>query len=114
MRHLAAALAPRGVLKVSVPFCNWLEKDEMRMDWSASGYTIFSPMPVQPLEHVNYFRRPSLEKLGQAFGLTRVYIGAIESLNYSSFWMQPSQAAKNIGRAFAYQRYRNYYLFHKA
>lgn len=110
-RTLAAALRHNGILKISVPFNRWLEKGDFVINWNASRYARNSPIPNAPLEHLQYYRRPSLDYLGRHIGLSRIRIPIADHLNYSLDWLNVRHAAKNLVRATAMERFRNYYLF---
>jgi SAM-dependent methyltransferase len=110
---LSNALVPAGVLKISVPFNRWLEKGNYTIDWSAGRYEKHSPIPNAPLEHLQYFRRPSLDVLGKNLGLKRVKIPAKLHLEFSTEWSSPKVASRNVGRMLLLDWFRNYYLFQK-
>lgn len=110
--RLSAALAPGALLKISVPFNRWLEGGDTRVDWTAGRYVKHSPMPLSPLEHLQYYRRPSLTKLGAELGLQEVAIPAKDHLDYAFGWFGKG-AIRNLGRAFFMNRFRNYVIFRK-
>jgi SAM-dependent methyltransferase len=60
LRQLKAALKPNGIIKISVPFVNDIERRLKIMDWTAPKWTKNSLNAVAPLEHINCFRRRSL------------------------------------------------------
>lgn len=110
-RHLVQGLSPQGVLKISVPYTRWLEGRTLLIDWSATRYATRSPMPVAPLEHLNYFQRPSLNVLAAQVELHEVRYSALTELNYAFDWSGPRQMAKNLLRPLGRKWWRNYYLF---
>lgn len=112
-RMLSDTLVPYGILKISVPFNRWLEKGDYTIDWSAGRYEKHSPIPNAPLEHLQYFRRPSLDVLGKNLGLKRVKIPAKLHFDFSIEWSSPMVASRNIGRMLLLNWFRNYYLFQK-
>lgn len=61
--HLKRALKPNGILKISVPIANDIERRLRIMDWEALKGTKNSLNPIAPLEHINFFRRKSLVKM---------------------------------------------------
>ena len=103
----------KGVLKISVPFSRWVEKGDLKIDWNAGRYSRHSSMPLQPLEHLTYFRRASVDALASQLGLTRVRLSAGDMLRYATNWTSPKSAIKNIGKALFRDRMRNYHLFQK-
>lgn len=110
--RLSEALAPGGLLKISVPHNRWLERGDMHIDWTAGRYVKHSPMPLSPLEHLQYYRRPSLAKLGTRLGLEEVFIPTKDHLDYAFNWFGKG-AVRNLGRAFFMNRFRNYVIFRK-
>jgi SAM-dependent methyltransferase len=110
-RLLRESLAPGGLLKISVPFNKGVEKGDFTIDWSSGRYARRSPTPLQPLEHLQYFRRPSLDRLGDRLGLKRVSISRRDHLRFSFDWLSVRAAARNLGRSLAHERFRNYYVF---
>lgn len=90
LRHLAAALAPGGVIKISVPNEGRALQSLQRGD----GF----PMALAPLEHVNCFSNRSLTALARAAGLVPVRPRLLDLLNAGSGWLSPSQAFRNVSR----------------
>lgn len=74
-RRLASALAPGGILKVSVPEGRSAEAIVARLESGAYRGDRDSIMPVQPLEHVNCFRRASVAAMAASVGLSIVQPG---------------------------------------
>lgn len=89
LRHLASALAPGGIVKVSVPDARGSIAELRRGRF---------PMSLAPLEHVNGFTARSLAELGRAAGLVQVRPRLIDLLNAASGWLDPRQACRNIAR----------------
>jgi SAM-dependent methyltransferase len=114
VRMLSASLKPGGVLKIAVPFNRWLEKGDREINWSAGPNERHAVMPLHPLEHLQYYRRESIINLAQSASLKRIRANVHDELNYSLAWFKPIDAAKNLGRAFVFDRFRHYYLFEKA
>ena len=111
---LAESLDDKGLLKISVPFNRWLEKGELLIDWQAGRYARRSSMPLQPLEHLTYFRRPSLNFLAERLRLTQVKLAVGDILRYSIGWTSLRSMVRNTGRALLRDRFRNYYLLEKS
>jgi len=63
LRHLKTALKPHGLLKISVPSSNDIERRLKIMDWKAPKGSRNSLNSVAPLEHINCFRRESIAKM---------------------------------------------------
>lgn len=120
-RLLTSGLASGGVLKVSVPFARWLETaDPPQIDWSMTrsgsepGRRRGSPMPVFPLEHLTYFKRPSLDVLADMLGLRPVALRLSDEFNFAFDWRSVRSIARNLTRPFVRDRIRNYRLFKRA
>lgn len=111
-KRLVRGLKPGGLLKISVPFNRWIEKGETEINWNAGRYARQSPTPAAPLEHLQYYHRPSLDALGNRLGLTRVRIPRWDHIYYGLRWSAKG-TVKNIGRAVAMDQFRNYYIFQK-
>lgn len=74
LRHLKGALAPGGLLKLSVPTANDIERRLGVMDWKAPKDSRDSLNPVAPLEHINCFRRKSLLTMAAEAGMEEVFV----------------------------------------
>jgi hypothetical protein len=113
--QLVSALVPNGVLKVSVPYAPWLERDvaSIEINWEAATYAPHSPMAVHPLEHLTYFRRPSLNTMAARIGMREVRLRPTEELNYAFYWNSLRSVAKNLARPFLRRTFRNYFLYAK-
>jgi SAM-dependent methyltransferase len=68
--RLARGLAPGGILKISVPSAEALATQDIGRH--LERVDVVGIMPIHPLEHVNGFRRASLERLGVQSGLVPV------------------------------------------
>jgi 2-polyprenyl-3-methyl-5-hydroxy-6-metoxy-1,4-benzoquinol methylase len=112
-RHLVQGLATGGVLKISVPYAGWLEKGPLFFDWKASKYGKGSIMPLHPMEHLNYYRRPSLQIMMRQQGCREVQMSALDELNYAFNWKGARNIAKNLARPVVRKNFRNYLLFSK-
>lgn len=110
--QFANALVPGGLLKISVPLSKSIEAGDREIDWHAERYAPRSPTPLQPLEHLQYYKRSSYETLEKLFGFRRVHIPFSYHLRYGLNWTLKG-AIKNIGRAFLHERQRNYVLLQK-
>ncbi|HYW17485.1 MAG TPA: methyltransferase domain-containing protein [Allosphingosinicella sp.] len=75
LEKLVSALAPGGVIKISVPSGERIDGLLAKLnggDYEGDRDTI---VPVQPLEHLNCFRRSSIQALAERFGLEIVQPG---------------------------------------
>lgn len=110
---LISGLGAKGVLKISVPYARSAETGPVAIDWSTGKYNNASWMPFHPLEHLTYFRRPSLHTMMTQFGMGEVAPSAREYLHYSFAWGGPRNIARNIARALPRRWFRNYFFFSK-
>lgn len=110
---LARGLRTGGVLKISVPYARWLETGPVVFDAKASRYGKGSMMFLQPIEHLNYFRRPSLNVMMGDLGCSEVKLSASDELNYAFNWKGMRNIVKNLARPLVRARFRNYLLFSK-
>lgn len=81
--HLKAGLLDGGLIKISVPYIEDIERRLEKMDWAAKKWTADSLNAVAPLEHINYFRHESLLKMAEIAEMTPV---AVTGLDY--FFLQ--------------------------
>lgn len=112
IRHLVESLAPGGILKISVPFNRWVEAGERKINWDAGRYARYSPMPLAPLEHLNYYSRRTFDTIAKEFGLRRVHIRARDHIIFGLNWT-PMGTVRNFGRVLLHERLRNYVLLQK-
>ena len=69
LQHVAKALAPQGLLKVSVPDCGDLARRLARGDWLAPDGSPDTLLVVSPLQHINGFDHGSLVAMAARAGL---------------------------------------------
>jgi SAM-dependent methyltransferase len=104
IRHLAKALAPGGILKISVPDARsalvQLEK--------GGGFASLSPdqrMAVHPLEHINSFEYGSIVAMAKRAGLRPLRPSLRRLFNSSAGWMSTRSAMRQAARGI----YRHWY-----
>ena len=100
LRHLSSGLKPDGILKISVPYAATSDIDRSLkiMDWKSPRNSKNSLMFVQPLEHINFFRRRTLLKLASQAGLVEVLIPTRIQYQYTTDFAGAKKIAKNILR----------------
>lgn len=96
LRYLKTALKPDGILKVSVPTANNIERRLKSMDWRSPKGSTNSLNPVAPLEHINFFRRSSLIKMAEEAEMEEVCIPMAKQYAYTIGWYGMKRIAKNI------------------
>lgn len=96
LHHLKTALKADGILKISVPTANDINRRLKIMDWKAPKGTKNSLNPVAPLEHINFFRRSSLVKMASEAGMEEVFIPMKLQYRFTTDWGDARRLAKNI------------------
>ena len=96
LRHLKKALKTKGILKISVPTANDIDRRLKIMDWKSPLYSKNSLLAVAPLWHINFFRRSSLVKMAQEAGMEEVFIGIRSQYRYTTDWGERKRIAKNV------------------
>jgi SAM-dependent methyltransferase len=94
LRHLSSALAPNGLLRISVPNAGTTLKELSKGFGALSKAEV---MPIHPLEHLNSFDPDSLSRFGQCAGLTLVRPSLRRLYNSSSGWLS-GRAIKSLLR----------------
>jgi len=116
LRHLKKALAPDGIIKISVPTANNITERLKLMDWKAKKGSKNSLNPVAPLEHINFYKRTSLVKMAQKAGMKEVLISMKKQYQYTTEWSGIKQIAQNLLKPVSLNllRTKNYLFFKKA
>lgn len=96
LRHLSRGLKTGGVIKISVPPGNDIDRRLKTMDWKSPKNTRNSLNNVAPLEHINCFRRGSFAKMASQAGLEEVLIPIKIQYQYSTDWNGTRKIMKNI------------------
>ena len=94
--YLKNALKTDGILKISVPMVNDINRRLKLMDWKAPKGTRNSLNPVAPLEHINYFLRNSLIKMAKLAGMEEMVMPMRVQYTYTSNWSGAKRIVKNI------------------
>ena len=96
LQHLKKALLPGGLIKISVPTANDIERRLKIMDWKAKKNAKDSLNPVAPFEHINFYRRGSIVKMAEIAGLKEVLIPVKTQYQYTAEWTGVKKIAKNF------------------
>lgn len=96
LKTLTQALKPTGLLKISVPDGSDLKRRLTVMDWSAPKGSQLSLNAVSPLEHINCFTRPTLQKMAASAGLREVKIPLRLQYAFATNWQLPKPLLKNL------------------
>jgi len=112
IEKLSKSLKKGGILKISVPHSASIEKADLKINWHARRYAPNSPMPLAPLEHLQYYPRSCRKIIACDYDLDIIKMPFYYHLIYGNRW-NISGAIRNIGRAFFLNSYRNYFLFRK-
>lgn len=111
--RLVKSLTKGGILKISVPNSYSIEKGDMTIDWRASRYARRSPMPLAPLEHLQYYSRNCRRIIAEDHGLDLVELPRSYHLQYGNNWSVRG-SVRNIGRLLFLNSMRNYFLLRKS
>jgi len=96
LRHLKKGLKTDGVIKISVPSGNNIERRLKILDWKAPKGSRNSLNPVAPLEHINCFKRSSLAIMVNKANMEEVYMPLTIQYKYTTDWSSLERTAKNI------------------
>lgn len=94
--HLKSSLKPDGLIKISVPTANDIQRRLKLMDWSSAKGTRNSLNPVAPLEHINCYNRNSILKMAEIADLEEVNIPMKFQYMYNTNWGGVRGIAKNL------------------
>ena len=103
LRHLKAALKPKGLIKISVPDGNDIDRRLKIMDWKAPKGSAKSLNPVAPLEHINCFRRSTFSSMAEAAEMEEVLLPIRKQYQFTTGW----SSARQIAAKLALPLYRN-------
>jgi 2-polyprenyl-3-methyl-5-hydroxy-6-metoxy-1,4-benzoquinol methylase len=98
LAHLAKAMSPDGLIKISVPDGSTIKRNLQVLDWSAEKDSKYSLNPVSPLEHLNCFNHGALIKLAEQVNLEMVKLPLISQYTYSTNWRPFRALVKNLIR----------------
>jgi SAM-dependent methyltransferase len=114
--RLARSLRPGGILKISVPSADGIERTLWKLQ-HGRALTDAEFVPIQPLEHVNSFTARSLFKFSAGLGLKQVrptlrqrysFLGRTGALSLR----RPKNALKELARPFyTFSNRRNLYVW---
>jgi SAM-dependent methyltransferase len=103
LAHLSRALAPGGLLKISVPPNNDIHRRLKANDWKAPKFTRNSLNAVAPLEHLNCYHGRSLTVIAERAGLEQFFPSARVYYRF----VTPSGGLKNVAKQLVKPIYRN-------
>lgn len=96
LKHLSKGLKAGGIIKISVPTANDIERRLKVMDWSAQKGSANSLNAVSPLEHINYYRRSTFTEMAAKAGLEEVQIPISTQRQFAADRRGIKQKLKNI------------------
>lgn len=96
LSYLKEALKTDGFLKISVPTANDINRRLKIMDWNAAKGTRNSINAIAPLEHINFFRRFSLQKMAGKANMEEIFVPLKLQYRYMCDWGGIKRIAKNI------------------
>lgn len=94
--ELKKLLKPNGIIKISVPTPNNINRTLKLMDWKAKKGSKNSLNDVAPLEHIQCYTRSSLLIMAKLVGMTELTIPLIKQWNNSSDWFNPKSFIRNL------------------
>lgn len=109
-KKLAGSLNPGGVLKISVPSGEAVDKTLAQLETARTAAELTAIAPLWPLEHINAFRKRSLERLAESCGLTVVKPSYLQRYAYLRHRgaIDPKHPAKTSKEAIRpFYQYRN-------
>ena len=95
LKKLKTLLKPGGLIKISVPTANDIDRRLKKMDWEAKKGSQNSLNHVAPLEHIQYFKRSSLIQMAEMAGMTEITIPLNRQWNNSFGWFHPKSFVRN-------------------
>lgn len=117
LKTLARALCKDGILKISVPKANDIERRLARGNWTLPAHHRETLNPVWPFEHVNLFNTRALVSLATSAGLTPRRLPRGASYTFLQH-TQPTQLSRPIVKELAkglarplYHRYSRHNLY---
>jgi 2-polyprenyl-3-methyl-5-hydroxy-6-metoxy-1,4-benzoquinol methylase len=96
LHHLSRGLKTDGILKISVPTAHDIVRRLKIMDWKSTKGSKNSLNPVAPLEHINFFRRRSLDRMAIQAELEELLIPIKIQYRFVTDWYGPKKYVKNI------------------
>ena len=96
LKELKTLLKPGGIIKISVPTANDIERRLKLMDWGAEKGTRNSLNNVAPLEHIQCFNRSSLIKMAETAGMNEFKVPIIKQWNNSFGWFNLKGFIRNL------------------
>lgn len=96
LRHLKKALKPGGLIKISVPDAEGIDRRLEIMDWQAPRKHRNSLNAVAPLEHINCYRRESFAVMAAQASMEEVALPLRLQYKYWFAWGKPARIAKNL------------------
>lgn len=96
LRYLKTALKKNGILKISVPGTKNIARRLKRMDWKAKPGSKFNLNAVAPLEHINCFKRSSLETMASEAEMEEILIPLKIQYRHTIDWSGPKKIFRNF------------------
>ena len=98
LRHLKTGLGEEGIIKISVPRPDDIDRKLKVMDWSAPKSSRDSLNDVAPLEHINCFRQSSLHEMAAEAGMEQLYVPVALQYKTMTDWSGLKKSAKQLLR----------------
>lgn len=98
--HLKKALKPDGIIKINVPNAKNISQLLKTMDWKSSAGSKNAFIPINPLEHINLYRKSTILKMADIVGMEEVHIPLQKQCQYIVSCSGLKGTIKNILRPF--------------
>jgi 2-polyprenyl-3-methyl-5-hydroxy-6-metoxy-1,4-benzoquinol methylase len=86
LKHFKKGLKRDGIVKISVPSANDINRRLKIMDWKSPKGSKNSLNPVASLKHINFFKRSSLLRMANKAEMEEVYIPMNVQYKYTTGW----------------------------
>lgn len=115
LSYLQESLNANGIIKISVPTANDIERRLAGMNWEGPKNSKNSLNAVAPLEHINCYKRESLVKMANMAGMKEIRIPVSIQYRFMSNWCNLNEIIKNLMRPLYRNllRKQNYLFFSK-
>jgi Methyltransferase domain len=98
LEALVPALAETGFFKISVPDGRRVRNVLSSWRWDTAMAQREALMPIHPLEHINCFIRPVLDRFAARHGLKPARLSIARAIGNSAGWASPRAIVKNLLR----------------
>jgi hypothetical protein len=98
LKALVPSLAETGIFKISVPDGGRIQTVLSSWRWETAMAQRTALMPIHPLEHINCFTRPALDRFAGRHGLKPAPVSVACAIGNAAGWSSPRAILKNVLR----------------